>query len=448
MELYSCLLPSGRIHTKQSTSQEDTKIRMLGNERGKLVVVGGGIIGLSTAYFAQEKGWDVTLVDRGQPTSDGCSLGNSGMIVPSHFVPLAAPGTMGQAIRWMKDPESPFSLNPSLSLDMLKWGLRFFLASTKAQVDQAAPLLRDLNLASRELYVKWAESGIDSGLVQKGLLMLCNTSHMMQEEVQLALHAQKLGVPAEVLNAEQTAALDPNIDMAIEGAVYYPKDCHLSPDKLLQSLRKKLELGGCKFLWGQHATDFVTRGRTIQAVRTSQGEVTGDKFVVAGGVWSDSLVKAMGLSIPMLAGKGYSLTLSAPVQLPAICSILCEAKVAVTPMGSRLRFGGTMTIGKPDNVISPEKLNGIKKSVVSYFPKFSLGDFQGIQPWVGLRPVTPDGLPYIGKSKDWDNIAIAAGHAMMGLSLGPITGQLIAQLISDERTSIPVERLTPDRYAA
>ncbi len=271
---------------------------------------------------------------------------------------------------------------------------------------------------------------------------------MMQEEVQLALQAQKLGVPADVLSAEQTAALDPSIDMQIEGSVYYPKDCHLSPDKLLQSLRKTLALRGCNFVWGQHATDFVTRGRSVQAVKTSHGEVAGDKFVVAGGVWSDSLVKAMRLSIPMLAGKGYSLTLPSPVQLPSICSILCEAKVAVTPMGSRLRFGGTMTIGKPDNVISPEKLNGIKKSVVSYFPKFSLSDFEGIQPWVGLRPVTPDGLPYIGKSKDWDNIAIAAGHAMMGLSLGPITGQLIAQLVSDERTSIPVDRLTPDRYAA
>jgi D-amino-acid dehydrogenase len=140
-----------------------------------LVIVGGGIIGLSTAYFALEKGWNVTVVERNAPHGDNCSQGNSGMIVPSHFVPLAAPGIMGQAIRWMRDPESPFSLKPSLSLDMLKWGLRFYLASTRAQVDQAAPILRDLNLASRDLYIRWSETGIDSGLAKKGLLMLCKT---------------------------------------------------------------------------------------------------------------------------------------------------------------------------------------------------------------------------------------------------------------------------------
>jgi D-amino-acid dehydrogenase len=413
-----------------------------------LVIVGGGIIGLSTAYFALEKGWDVTVVERNAPHGDNCSQGNSGMIVPSHFVPLAAPGIMGQAIRWMRDPESPFSLKPSLSLDMMKWGLRFYLASTRAQVDQAAPILRDLNLASRDLYIRWSETGIDSGLAKKGLLMLCKTDAMLHEEKELAQQARDLGIPAQMLNAQETTALDTNVTMSIAGSVYYPKDCHLDPSRLISSLLASIRAKGGKILWNHHVTGWKKSGSTIVALETSQGELTGDEFVLCGGVWSDDLVKPLRLSIPMLAGKGYSLTLPTPIELPSVCSILCEARVAVTPMGDRLRFGGTMTIGKPDQVIAPEKIRGIIKSVASYLPRFKAQHFDGIQPWVGLRPVTPDGLPYIGRTNHWKNLTVAAGHAMMGLSLGPITGQLTTQILAGERTSVPVEKLSPDRYAA
>ena len=413
-----------------------------------LVIVGGGIIGLSTAYFALEKGWNVTIVERNAPHGDNCSQGNSGMIVPSHFVPLAAPGIMGQAIRWMRDPESPFSLKPSLSLDMLKWGLRFFLASTRAQVDQAAPILRDLNLASRDLYIRWSETGMDSGLAKKGLLMLCKTDAMLHEEKELAQKARDLGVPAQVLNAQETAALDPNVTMSIAGSVYYPKDCHLDPSRLIASLQSNILAKGGKILWNHHVTGWKKSGSSIVALETSQGEITGDEFVLCGGVWSDDLVKPLRLSIPMLAGKGYSLTLPSPIELPSVCSILCEARVAVTPMGDKLRFGGTMTIGKPDQVVAPEKIRGITKSVTSYLPRFKAQHFEDIQPWVGLRPVTPDGLPYIGRTNHWKNLTVATGHAMMGLSLGPITGQITTQIVAGEKTSVPIERLSPDRYAS
>lgn len=413
-----------------------------------LVIVGGGIIGLSTAYFALEKGWNVTIVERNAPHGDNCSQGNSGMIVPSHFVPLAAPGIMGQAIRWMRDPESPFSLKPSLSMDMLKWGLRFFLASTRAQVDQAAPILRDLNLASRDLYIRWSEIGLDSGLAKKGLLMLCKTDAMLHEEKELAQKARDLGVPAQVLNAQETAALDPNVTMSIAGSVYYPKDCHLDPSRLMASLQSNILAKGGKILWNHHVTGWKKSGSSIVALETSQGEITGDEFVLCGGVWSDDLVKPLRLSIPMLAGKGYSLTLPSPIELPSVCSILCEARVAVTPMGDKLRFGGTMTIGKPDQVVAPEKIRGITKSVTSYLPRFKAQHFEEIQPWVGLRPVTPDGLPYIGRTNHWKNLTVATGHAMMGLSLGPITGQVTTQILAGEKTSVPIERLSPDRYAS
>ncbi len=414
-----------------------------------LVIVGGGIIGLSTAYYALERGWNVTIVDRIKSDGDNCSQGNSGLVLPSHFVPLAAPGVMGQALRCITDPEAPFSLRPSLSLDLLKWGLRFYLASTKAQVDQAAPILRDLNLASRELFLQWNDDGIESGLVQKGLLMHCRTERMLEEEIKLAQQARGLGVPAEVLSPKETSELDPSVTLDILGSVYYPKDCHLDPALLCLSLQREIEKRGGKFAWGHHATGWKTSDTKIVALKTQQGEFTADEFVVCGGVWSESLVKELQLRIPMLAGKGYSLTLPQPIEVPSVCSVLCESKVAVTPMDGKLRFGGTMTIGRPDHVVAPEKIQGIIRSVGEYMPRFDAGQFEGIEPWMGLRPVSPDGLPYIGRTSSWKNLTVATGHAMMGLSLGPITGKLTTQIIAGEPVAMTgAEQLSPDRYAA
>jgi D-amino-acid dehydrogenase len=174
--------------------------------------------------------------------------------------------------------------------------------------------------------------------------------------------------------------------------------------------------------------------------------VDGDEFVLCGGSWSPGLAQGLHLSLPMQAGKGYSLTLAQPRSLPRICAILTEARVAVTPMGGALRFGGTMEIAGLDESINPVRVRGIVHSVPAYYPDFSEGDFANIQPWVGLRPCPPDGLPYLGRTARYDNLVIATGHAMMGLSLGPVTGQVVADLLCGERPAMDLRLLSPDRF--
>ena len=419
---------------------------MVVNTRKNIVIVGGGIIGLSTAYAALREGSQVTVVDRISNSGDNCSLGNAGMIVPSHFIPLAAPGAFGNAIKWMMDPESPFQVKPRMSWDLMKWGLRFFLASTETQVGQAAPLLRDLSFASRDLYLQWSDSGIDCSLAKKGLLMLCKSEVAMVDESEIAHRARDLGIPAKTLNATETYALDPNVTMNIAGSVYYPKDCHLDPSLLLSSLKAKIIALGGKIQHDCLVTGWKTKNRSIIALETKHGEIEADEFVLCGGVWSEGLVKMLKLQLPLQPGKGYSLTLPNPIELPNVCSILCEAKVAVTPIGSGLRFGGTMQIGELNQSIDPRRVNGILKSIPCYMPRFRVQHFEGIQPWCGLRPVSPDGLPYIGRTNAWKNLTIAAGHAMMGISLGPITGELVNHVLHGRSTKINIERLSPDRY--
>lgn len=416
------------------------------NPTKDILIIGAGIIGTCAAYHLVRRGYRVCLVDRQSEQYQGCSHGNAGMVVPSHFIPLAAPGMVALGLKWMWNPRSPFYVRPRLSRDLVDWGWKFWQAANSKHVEKSAPLLRDLHLASRQAYEELASEGHDFGLQQRGLLMLCQTVRALQEEAVVANKARALGIPAEVLDARQTAALDPGVTLDIAGAVYFPADCHLSPASFMSSLRARLDALGVQFLYGHEITGWRFRDRRIEAVRTAEGELTASEYVLCSGVWTTSLLGDLSLRLPMQAGKGYSLTLPHPPEQPAICSILTEARVAVTPLRESLRFGGTMEIAGLDESVSATRVRGIIEAAARYFPKLKPSDFDGIKPWVGLRPCSPDGLPYLGRTASFSNLTIATGHAMMGLSLGPVSGRLIAEIISGEPPDIDLSLLNPDRY--
>ena len=412
-----------------------------------ILVIGAGVIGLCTAYYAALRGHHVTIVERGAEDHDCCSLGNSGMIVPSHFVPLAAPGMIRAGLRMMWQPRSPFYIRPRPSVDLIRWCCLFCRAASARHVSRAAPLLRDLHLASRACYEQLASlDGNDFGLVRNGLLMLCRTEQALAEESCLANEALRLGIPADVLDAKQTAALDPAIRMDIAGSVYFPRDCHLVPRRLMARLRSLLDSAGAAFVWNAEVSGWETNRHRIASVITNRGEYRADEYVLCAGSWSSRLTRQLGIRLPMQAGKGYSLTLSQPASLPRIGAILAEAHVAVTPMDGALRFGGTMEIDGLDRRINPRRVHGIIDAVPRYYPEFSAGDFAGVPVWAGLRPCSPDGLPYIGRTRAYKNLSIATGHAMLGISLAPVTGKLVSEIVSDERPATDIAMLSPDRY--
>ncbi|MDR3457886.1 MAG: FAD-dependent oxidoreductase [Verrucomicrobiae bacterium] len=413
-----------------------------------IVIIGAGAIGLSTAYHCARKGHHVTVVERNGAQRDGCSFGNAGMIVPSHFVPLAAPGMVKLGLKWMLNPESPFYIKPRLNGELFDWALKFWRASTAEHVRRSAPLLRDLSFASRAMFEEFAAlPGNDIGLTTRGLLMLCKTQHGLDDEAKFAAQANQLGVPAEVLDAQQVAKLDPGVTMDVAGAVYFPKDAHFTPDRYLAALQSQCEKLEVHFKWDTEVTGLETERGTITAVDTLHGEFLADEVVLCGGSWSPQLVRELGLKIPIQAGKGYSLTLTQPRELPQLCAIFTEARMAVTPMGPSLRFGGTMEIAGLNEDINPARVLGIIKSVPKYFPKFTPPDFAGIEPWRGLRPRSPDGLPYLGRTAKFSNLILATGHAMMGMSLSPVTGRIVSETVSGEKPQFDLGRLSPDRYA-
>lgn len=419
------------------------------SESKSILIVGGGVIGLCTAYYAAQRGHRVTLIERGGEGHDCCSMGNAGMVVPSHVVPLAAPGMVRMGLKMMFNPESPFYIRPRLDLDLFDWAWKFYRAANASHVARSAPLLRDLHLASRSCYEELAEAhGGDFGLVKKGLLMLCKTEHGLAEEGTAAERASRLGIPATILDAKAAATLEPGVEMEIAGAVHYPKDCHLNPARFLSFLTRDLRSAGAQFHYETEVFGWRIANGRIQAARTSRGELTADEYVLCGGSWSPEIIRDLKLKIPIQAGKGYSVTLTNPRQCPQICSIFVEARLAVTPMGGGLRFGGTMEIAGLDTRVNESRVRGIVNSVPAYYPQFKTDDFANVPAWVGLRPCSPDGLPYIGRSGRFRNLSIATGHAMMGLSLGPITGKLMADILSDQTPSIDIGLLNPDRYAS
>ena len=415
-----------------------------------VTIVGGGVIGLATAYYCAKAGHQVTLIDREPEQRTGCSFGNAGMIVPSHFIPLAAPGMLALGFKWMWNPESPFYIKPRVDFDLLAWGLRFCRAATAARVAVAAPILRDISLMSRALYDSlgdtWMAAGKDIGFTRNGLLMLCKDAHTLEEEAAVAARARDLGIPAEVLDPTSLAKRDPNVTMSAAGAVYYPKDAHLAPERLLAVLLSECQQLGVRIHWQTEWQEWKTAGGRIEAIKTSGPTITADEFVLCGGVWSSLLAKKLGVHLPMQAGKGYSVTLKNPRQLPSLCSIFTEARVAVTPMAGALRVGGTMEVAGINDRVDPRRVHGILRSVPEYFPEFAISDFAGIEPWFGLRPCAPDGMPYLGRTQRWQNLTCSTGHAMMGLSLAPASGKIVADILSGHAPAVPLDLFSPDRF--
>lgn len=417
---------------------------------GRVVILGAGIVGLSTAYAAAQRGWHVTVLDRRPEAGDNCSRGNAGMIVPSHFVPLAAPGMVQLGLRWMASRESPFALRWQADPQLWRWAYRFMQACRADHVERAAPLLRDLHQASRAMVLAWAQQHPGAFRVNtRGLLMLCQTEKMLEHETALANDAQRWGIDARVLDAAGVRASEPETEVVAVGGVHYPGDATLCPAALLDFLTAACRQAGVDLVWNCHVQRLAQRGDRVARVETNQGVYEADEVVVAAGAWSADLLRPLGLRLLLQPGKGYSLTV--PTHGPSLHHglILTEARVAVTPMldgQRRLRFAGTMEIGAMDSTIDLHRVRGILGGVARCLPEWTPDKFEGIETWSGLRPCSPDGLPYLGRSARVPNLIVATGHAMMGLSLGPITGHLVGELLDGESPSIDIAALAIHRY--
>ena len=413
---------------------------------GTALIVGGGIIGLASAYYLAKDGWKVTIVDKGD-FSDNCSYGNAGMIVPSHFTPLAAPGIIAQGIKWLFNSRSPFYVKPSPSLSMVSWGLKFIRHANEQHVRQSAPHILSLNNLSKDLYNDLADELVDDfGLKHRGILMLYKTEKTAEEEIHLAEQARALGLDVDVLTREAVQAIEPDVTLDVLGAVHYRSDAHLYPPALMGLLTARLTQLGVTMTPEAEVLALTRNGGKIKEVVTTGGNFSPDLVVLAGGAWLQGLANKAGLRLPLMPGKGYSFMTSAfggNIRHPAL---LLEARVALTPMGGQVRIGGTMELAPINHHINMNRVEGIVNAVPDYYPEYRLPLPDAKEIWHGFRPCSPDGLPYLGRSKTINNLIVAGGMGMMGLSLGPAAGKIVAELAHNDKPSTDISIFHPERF--
>lgn len=413
---------------------------------GKAIVIGGGIIGLSSAYYLQQSGWEVTVLDKGD-FSDNCSYGNAGYVCPSHFVPLATPGIVTQGLKWMWNSRSPFYVEPRLNTALISWGLKFMKSATAKHVADTAVPLRDIALFSQQLYEEWTKlPDFDFAYEKKGLLEMYQTEANEEHAHHVAEEAHKLGLDAVMLSKDEVHAMEPQVELNIRGALYFKCDAHLYPEKLMKGLMGILQRNGVRLFSHAEVNGFVKNGKQITAVKTSTQTYDADVVVIATGSWSREIAALAGLRLPLMPGRGYSVTLEdSPFRFnhPAV---LQEGRVAITPMdGNKIRFGGTMEITSTKTPPRFKRVEGILNAVERFVPQFKIPMPAADKIWYGYRPCSPDGLPYIGKVNS--NTIVATGHAMIGLSLGAGTGKLVAELANQQPTSVDLKPYDPQRFS-
>jgi D-amino-acid dehydrogenase len=393
------------------------------------IIIGGGIIGLFTAYYLEKSGIPSIIIDKGDML-DTTSTGNAGMIVPSHIIPLAAPGMISKGIAWMFSSKSPFYIHPRLDRKLLEWSWLFYRSANSSHVERSIPFLKNISLLSKSLYQDFRlehASSADLQLEEKGLMMLYQTAEVEKEEIEFAHLARKHGLEAEILSPKDISTIEPNLEVKARGAVLFPGDAHLSPAVLYQFLKQYLQSKGVVFYNNQEVLGFEQKAGNISAVITPQGAINGEKFMFCAGAWSASLAQMLGFNLPMMGGKGYSFMQENTPEIKQ-ASILTEMKVAVSPYGSKVRFGGTMEIAGTNEQININRVKGIFESINRYYPSFQAEFPEKEQIWKGLRPCSPDGVPYIGQAPRYKNAWFGTGHGMMGISMAPATGKILSDL--------------------
>ncbi len=415
------------------------------NSKHDVLIIGGGPVGLSCAYYLLKSGRKVTILDA-KEIGKGSGSGNAGHIVPSHIIPLAAPGVVTSALKWMLDPvHSPFGMQVSLDPNYLSWLLKFVLACSNANVQRSIKPLNELGQLSAKNFAQMiAEEKFDCSYQEKGLLFLYKTEKAFHDGQHEGEFMQKHGIPVSVYDKMKIHEVEPAALDDVIGGVHFTGDAHLNPAVFLKLLSDRVRAMGAEMIEHTPVTGFESAGQKVRVVKTSRGAFEAEHVILAAGALSPSVAKDLKLNIPIQPARGYSMTMSANKKMPSHALILGERRIAVSPMGNILRFTGRLEVGNYSMTPNPVWIQRIEKSAREYLHLDEKLDIK--ETWAGLRPTTPDGVPIIGRSPKHSNLILATGHSMLGLSLGPGTGQVVAESVNGQSTTFDLSLLRLERF--
>lgn len=414
-------------------------------ESKHVLIIGGGIVGACCAYSLQRAGHRVTIVDR-QSFGAACSQGNCGYICPSHVLPLAEPGAVGRTLKAMLKPKSPFTIKPRFDLALWRWLWGFARRCNRSDMLAGGHALHPILESSLKLYRQMvSEEGIDCEWEEQGLLFAYRSAEEFEAySATNDLLASEFHLPAEKLVGPALTEREPALRPGLAGGWFYADDAHLRPDRLMSELRRLLESRGAVIREQCAFEGFVGEGDSRRAARCGGTEIAADEFVVATGAWSAQLEKHLRCRLPIQPGKGYSLTMPRPAVCPRIPMIFPETRVAVTPFESGYRLGSTMEFSGYDSTLNQDRLQLLRDGAAPYLREPSCEPVEG--EWWGWRPMTYDSLPIIDRAPIARNVWVAAGHSMLGLTLGAVTGRLVTELISGQPPHVPVAPFAVARF--
>lgn len=412
-----------------------------------VLIIGGGIIGLSTAFALKQRGVpQVTVIDSA-PGPHGASIVNAGWITQTHSEPVGAPGMTGQVLKWMMKSDSPLYIKPAVNDPEFMWWLfRFWRACNERKFEHAVAALQALNEQTFPLFDAYAKAGVRFELYKEGLVLAFLSGHSLEGGLKSLERYRRLGFsPPEVYWGRDARELEPALSVNVNGAIYVEAERHLRPDTLTRGLSEWLAEHDVTFRTNDTVVGFATRGGAVRSVEATGGRYEADAFVIAAGAYSGRIAGMAGRRLPIQAGKGYKIDYDPPPTRVSHPISLHEPRMAVTPMGAFTRLAGTMELSGINTVVRTERVAALARGA-SQFLRDWPSEVGGGAVGSGLRPMTPDGMPIIGAISKLRNLTISTGHQMLGLSLAPASAEALAELIVTGEAPPVLEPFSPDRF--
>lgn len=411
----------------------------------RVAIVGGGAIGLAAGYYLQKAGSEVVVLERGR-LGEGASHGNAGWITPMLSAPLPAPGVREQVLRTLGRSTSPVSIAPRLDPALALWLWRFWRNCTPRTYTAGLRAVGTLNRRTMPLFDELRRDGVQFSIWEQGLLFAFLTADGARGALSSLGELSELGypVPSSVMDSAELRRMEPSLSPQVAAGYLLSQERHVEPQSLVQGLAARIVENGAVVRERVDVTDFEVRGRRVVAARAHGERIEADQFLLAAGAWTAPLARKLGVRVPVQGAKGYSFGLQME-QPPTRPLYLGDSKVGVTSFGEgRVRVVGGMEFSGLNTTINDRSVASILKKARKFLPEASMDDVRDV--WTGMRPVTPDGLPVLGSPRAYDNVFLSTGHAMLGITLAPATGEALAGLMSAEADPAALRPFSPARF--
>lgn len=412
----------------------------------KVVIIGGGIIGLSSAYYLHQNGYDITILEKGN-FADACSKGNQGWVCPALHTPVPEPGLVGSSIKWLMKKDSPLYIKPSTVPRLSNWIGQFMKHCNERDFKVGKDALHNLSHSTFDLYDSLRSDGLEFEMHRQGMLFVFLSEKEHTQAIEKFTVGSKLyghETPI-ILSGDEVRRLEPSISNKVVGGLLLKEQRHVNPETVSKAFVKSLESSGVKLRMNTEVTEIEKVENKVIAIKCGEERFEADTFLLTAGAWSGFLAKQFNYNLPIQAGKGYSITISNPKLKFEHPIYLGDSKSGISPFNGSTRIGGTMELSGINSIIDSNRIQGVRNSVSKYLNEELHGEEE--VEWAGMRPMTPDGLPVLGLIPDSQNAFVATGHGMVGVSMAPVTGKIMSDLISTGITDFDIEPFDPRRFS-